>query len=128
MDSGKQSHKEELTRRLASSRSTLQVPDPRQLIAQSRQLAQAASRLPATMQARPARTMLIVGGVACIVAILLKPRRKRRKRDQAEVALALQATSSIPKQLFAWSLTLAQPLIRVWVTEQARRWMKGRRR
>lgn len=127
MDPGKQSHKEELTRRLAGTRSMLHLPDPRQLMTQGRQLVQVASKLPATMQGRPVRTAIIVGGVACVVALLVKPRRKKRKRAQAEVALALQNNSSIPKQLFAYSLTLAQPLIRVWLTEQTRRWMKGRR-
>jgi hypothetical protein len=125
MAARQQSRKEELIHRLANSRSTLRLPDTRQLVTQSKQLAHAASKLPATVQARPARTILIVAGVACIATIVAKPRR-RKKKQQAEAAL--KENSTVPRQLLTWSLTLLQPLVRVWLTEQTRRWMKRKKR
>jgi hypothetical protein len=127
MAARQQSRKEELIHRLASSRAALRIPDTRQLVTQSKQLAHAVGRLPATVQARPARTALIVAGVACLVALVAKPRR-RKKRERAAAALALKASGTVPRQLLTWSLTLLQPLARVWLTEQTRRWMKRKKR
>lgn len=124
MDSRKPSHepdrpdKQELARKLAGYRSTLKVPDTRQLLSQSKNLLHVAGKLPSTMQTRPARTLIITAGVSCLLVVLLKPKR-RKKQDKA-----LNNAKTIPRQLLAFSLSVTQPLARVWLTEQARRWLR----
>ena len=118
MDSRTKSQKQELASRLAGYRSTLKVPDTRQLLSQSKNLLHVAGKLPSTMQARPARTAMITAGVACLLVILLKPKRKKIKSKD------IVAAKSMPLQLLAFSLSVTQPLARVWLTERARRWMR----
>jgi len=121
MDPRQHTKKEELTRQLASYRSTLKMPDTRQLVSQSKTLLNVAGKLPASIQTRPARTLMIAAGTACIVALLLKPRRRRKKKEES---YAITPTKSVPHQILAWTLTTSQPLIRVWLTERTRRWMR----
>lgn len=110
--------KRELVRKLAGYRSTLKVPDTRQLLSQSKNLVQFAGRLPSTMQARPARTLAITAGVTCLLVLLLKPKR-RKKREKP-----IDDSKTVPRQLLAFSLSVTQPLARVWLTERARRWLR----
>ncbi|GHC62454.1 hypothetical protein [Roseibacillus persicicus] len=119
MDSRTQSHKQELVRQLAGYRSTLKVPDTRHLLSQSKNLLNVAGKLPATMNARPARTVMITAGAACLLVLLLKPKRKRKKNKTV-----IEKQSTLPGQLFAFTLSITQPLMRVWLTEQARRWLR----
>lgn len=122
MDPRPHSQKEELIRRLADYRANLKVPDTRQILNQSKNLLAVAGKLPSTMNARPARTLAITAGAAFLLAVLLKPKRRRKKREKEAIATA--ATKSAPRQILAWSLAVSQPLVRVWLTEQARRWMQ----
>lgn len=118
MDPGKQTNKQELAGKLAEYRGSLKVPDTRQLLSQSKNLLHVAGRLPTSMHARPARTLMITAGVSCLLVLLLKPKR-RRKKDKI-----INENKTVPRQLLAFSLTVTQPLIRVWLTERARRWMR----
>lgn len=118
MDSRKQSDKQELARKLAGYRSTLKVPDTRKILSQSTNLLNVAGRLPSTINARPARTAMITAGAVCLLVVLLKPKRK----EKAEKAFA--EPKSIPRQLLSFSLSVTQPLARVWLTERARRWLR----
>lgn len=122
MDPRPHSQKEELIQRLADYRESLKIPDTRQLISQSKNLLAVAGKLPATMNARPARTLALTAGAAFLLALLLKPKRGRKKREKEAIATA--ARKSAPRQLLAWSLAVTQPIARVWLTEQARRWMR----
>lgn len=119
MDSRTQPDKQELVRQLAGYRRTLKVPDTRQLLSQSKNLLHVAGKLPSTMHARPARTVMITAGVACLLVVLLKPKRKRKKNKTV-----VEKQSTLPGQLLAFTLSITQPLARVWITEQARRWMR----
>ena len=125
MDSRTKSQKQELVSRLAGYRRTLQVPDTRQILSQSKNLLHVAGKLPSTMQARPARTAMITAGVACLLVLLIKPkRRKRKERKERKAAVnAIADSRTVPRQLLAFSLAVSQPLARVWITERARRWM-----
>ena len=78
-------------------------------------------KLPSTMQARPARTAHDHRRSGLPPRATLKPRRRRRKITAATIT----DTKTVPRQLMAFSLTLTQPLVRVWLTEQARRWVKN---
>lgn len=118
MDSRTQSHKQELVNKLAGYRSTLKVPDTRQILSQSKNLLHVAGKLPSTMQARPARAAMITAGAACLLVILLKPKRTKKKEK------TISDTKTVPRQLLAFSLSVTQPLARVWLTEQARRWLR----
>ena len=119
MDPRTTSQKQELVSRLDGYRRTLKVPDTRQILSQSKNLLHVAGKLPSTMQARPARSAMITAGVACLLVLLLKPKRKRRKKDKA-----LRESRTAPLQLLAFSLSVTQPLVRVWLTERARRYMR----
>ena len=88
------------------------------LLSQSKNLLNVAGKLPSTIQARPARTAMITAGAACLLVILLKPKRKKKSEK------SLVETKSIPRQLFAFSLSVTQPLARVWLTERARKWLQ----
>jgi hypothetical protein len=110
--------KQELVRKLAGYRTTLRVPDTRQMLNQSKNLLNVASRLPSTMHARPARTLMITAGVSCLLVLLLKPKRRHKKEK------AMSESKTVPRQLLAFSLSVTQPLARVWLTERARRWLR----
>ncbi|MBK1835128.1 hypothetical protein [Roseibacillus ishigakijimensis] len=77
-----------------------------------------AEKLPQSLQGRPARTLMITGGITCLLVLLVKPRKKRKKAKNSP------AESTIKAQLFAFFLSTAQPLVRVWLTEHARKWMR----
>ncbi|MGJ8723081.1 MAG: hypothetical protein ACSHYB_00875 [Roseibacillus sp.] len=118
MDPRTQSNKQELVSQLAGYRRTLKVPDTRQLLSQSKNLLHVAGKLPSSMQARPARTAMITAGAACLLVLLLKPKRRKKKEK------TISESKTIPRQLLAFSLSVTQPLARVWLTEQARRWLR----
>lgn len=115
----KQPDKKELALKLAGYRSTLKVPDARQVLSQSKHLLHVASKLPSTMHARPARTLMLTAGVTCLLVLFLKPKRRRKKEKP------ISSEKTIPRQLLAFSLSVSQPLARVWLTERARQWMKS---
>ena len=119
MDSRTQSQKQELAGKLAEYRSSLKVPDTRQIVSQSKNLLQVASKLPANIPARPARTLMITAGVSCLLLLLLKPKKRRKKKLEVS-----NERKSSRNQLLGFALSVSQPLVRVWLTERARRWMR----
>ena len=114
----KQNDKQELVNRLAGYRNTVKIPDKKQLLSQSKKLLQVAAKLPTTMNGRPARNLMVTAGVTCLLVILLKPKRKKKKDPLTAPA------QSISRQLFTFSLTVTQPLVRVWLTERTRQWLQ----
>ncbi len=118
MASKKQTEKDELVALLSDCRAVLKVPDPKQLAAQSKNLLQAANKLPTSLQTRPARSIMITAGAALLVAILLKPRLKRKKNKD------INPNKPVAQQLLAFSLSITQPIARVWLSEKARQWLR----
>ncbi len=110
--------KQELVKKLANYRSTVKVPDTRQLLSQSKNLLQVAGRFPSTIQNRPARTLMITAGVSCLLVLLLKPKRKQKQEK------TIDSTKTISQQLLAFSLSMTQPIARVWLTEKTRKWLQ----
>ena len=123
MDPRTQSQKQELVSQLKGYRSAVKLPDARSLLGQSKHLLNVASKLPTNMQSRPARTLMITGGISFLLVLLLKPKRRRRKAKAKalEAGIAPRSTSS---HLLTFTLGLAQPLVRVWLTERTRRWLR----
>lgn len=118
MDQGKQSQKQELVSRLEGYRGSLKLPDARQVLSQSKNLLNLAGKLPSTMQAQPARTLIATAGITCLIVLLLKPKRRKKQIPSNP------ESKTVPRQLVAFSLAVTQPLVRVWLTERARKWLQ----
>ena len=119
MDQGKQSQKQELVGKLAGYRGSLKMPDTNLILTQSKNLLNVAGKLPSSIQARPARTLMVTAGVSCLLVLLLKPKRRAKKTE------ILNETKTVPRQLLSYSLSVTRPLVRVWLTERARRWLRN---
>ncbi|MEM9080033.1 MAG: hypothetical protein AAGC74_05005 [Verrucomicrobiota bacterium] len=117
MATREQTQKEQLRQTLASSRSTLTLPDPRQILAQGKNVLQLASRLPSSVQNKPARTLAITAAATCLLILLLKPRSRTKTPTKAEKA-------PVSRQFLGFALAVSQPLVRLWLTERARKWLQ----
>ena len=118
MDPTTKSYKKELVRQLASFRSQLSIPDTRQLLSQSRQVLNVASKLPSKMQHKPTRTLAITAGLSFLLILFFKPRKKKNNR-----ITITENERPASRQLLAFGLSVAQPIARIWLTEKARRWI-----